>query len=186
MNSSQVPVARNEGLVIQEMPDEVLVYDLEDNKAFCLNPTAAEIWKSCDGIKTVAEIASDLNGGRDQATNEDVVWLALEQLKEKNLLKNEVSLSLAGQSRREMIKKVGLATAIALPVIAMLSFPGQTLASTCNQSACNSVDSNVNGCAPGQVCCPNVTQTAYGCFVVLGPGPVCGGANVEPGSGACP
>lgn len=40
-NSQQRPLARSEGLVIQEMPDEVLVYDLETNKAHCLNETAA-------------------------------------------------------------------------------------------------------------------------------------------------
>ena len=32
MDNSQKPVARQEGLVIQEMPDEVLVFDTETNK----------------------------------------------------------------------------------------------------------------------------------------------------------
>ena len=41
MNSSQIPVARKEGLVIQETSNEVLVYDLTINKAFCLNQTSA-------------------------------------------------------------------------------------------------------------------------------------------------
>ena len=35
------PIARSNGLVVQEMPDEVLVYDLDSNKAHCLNETAA-------------------------------------------------------------------------------------------------------------------------------------------------
>ena len=57
MNDSlQKPVARKEGLVIQEMPDEVLVYDLETNKAHCLNKTAAFVWNACDGKNSVAEI----------------------------------------------------------------------------------------------------------------------------------
>ncbi len=56
MNSSQVPVARKEGLVIQEMPDEVLVYDLDTNKAHCLNQTAAFVCKSCNGRNSVADI----------------------------------------------------------------------------------------------------------------------------------
>ena len=51
MNNSQVPVARKQGLVVQEMPDEVLIYDLDTNKAHCLNQTAAFVWKSCDGKK---------------------------------------------------------------------------------------------------------------------------------------
>ncbi len=58
MKSSQVPIARKEGLVIQEMPEEVLVYDLDTNKAHCLNQTAAFVWKSCDGRNSVAEKAN--------------------------------------------------------------------------------------------------------------------------------
>ena len=42
---------------LQEMPDEVLVFDLETNKAHCLNQTAAFVWKACDGVNSVAEIA---------------------------------------------------------------------------------------------------------------------------------
>ncbi len=53
MKHSQVPIARKEGLVIQEMPEEVLVYDLDTNKAHCLNQTAAFVWKSCDGKNSI-------------------------------------------------------------------------------------------------------------------------------------
>ena len=60
MNNSQVPVARKQGLVVQEMPDEVLIYDLDTNKAHCLNQTAAFVWKSCDGKNTVERIAGML------------------------------------------------------------------------------------------------------------------------------
>lgn len=182
MKNSQTPVARKEGLVIQEMPDEVLVYDLDDNKAFCLNPTAADIWKSCDGTKTVAQIASGLKGGNGQASNEEVVWLALDQLKEKNLLKEDISLSFNGQSRREMIKKVGLATAIALPVIAMLSFPGQTLAATCAQSACGSSGVGA-GCQPGETCClSTINPGTYECF----PNILSQACGVLAGTASCP
>ena len=151
MNNSQVPVARKEGLVIQETPDEVLVYDLEENKAFCLNPTAAEIWKSCDGTSTVAEIAAGLKDVRSEDSRESIVWLALDQLKEKGLLANEIASKFEGQTRREVLKKVGLATAIALPVVAMLSFPGSILAAACTTSTCGTQGS----CPSLQICCPH-------------------------------
>ena len=57
MNNSQFPTARKSGLVVQEVPNEVLVFDLESNKAHCLNETAAMVWKSCDGETAVPEIA---------------------------------------------------------------------------------------------------------------------------------
>ena len=50
------PTARKSGLVVQEMPDELLVYDTENNKAHCLNTTAAFVWKSCDGKKTARAV----------------------------------------------------------------------------------------------------------------------------------
>ncbi|MBA3352846.1 MAG: PqqD family protein, partial [Blastocatellia bacterium] len=58
MNNTQCPIARKNGLVVQEVPDEVLVYDLETNKAHCLNQSAAMIWRSCDGKNSVSEIAA--------------------------------------------------------------------------------------------------------------------------------
>lgn len=184
MNSSQVPIARKDGLVIQEMPDEVLIYDLDENKAFSLNPTAAEIWRSCDGNKTVAEIAAGLGGSRDSEEKEKVVWLALDQLKEKNLIANELSSRFAGMSRREVIRKVGLATAIALPVIAMLSFPATTLAVACPSSLCGGTGVS-GGCNPGRICCDTGGAAGFQCVQPLNPvTPACG--NTVPASIACP
>ena len=50
------PFARKrEGhLVIDELPDEVLVYDLDRHKAHCLNQTAALVWQHCDGKMAIA------------------------------------------------------------------------------------------------------------------------------------
>jgi hypothetical protein len=44
-----LPHARSEGLVIRELPEETLVYDLKRHRAHCLNPTAARVWSYCDG-----------------------------------------------------------------------------------------------------------------------------------------
>ena len=52
-----LPRARNRELIIREMPDEVLVYDMDRQKAHCLNHTSAFIWKHCDGKRTVKEMA---------------------------------------------------------------------------------------------------------------------------------
>jgi hypothetical protein len=55
-----LPKARRNKLVIQELPDEVLVYDQERDKAHCLNQTAALVWKQCDGRTDVPTIAKRL------------------------------------------------------------------------------------------------------------------------------
>jgi hypothetical protein len=55
-----LPKARTADLVINDLTDEVLVYDLKRDKAHCLNPTAAAVWKLCDGKSSAAEIAGRL------------------------------------------------------------------------------------------------------------------------------
>jgi hypothetical protein len=130
MNNSQVPVARKEGLVIQEMPEEVLVYDLDTNKAHCLNQTAAFVWKSCDGKNSVADITKLVGNDSGTAVPEDLIWLAIDQLSEKNLLADSLKANFTGSTRREVIKKIGLAAVIALPLVASLTAPTSVLAST--------------------------------------------------------
>ncbi len=159
MKDSQFPTARKNGLVVQEVPGEVLVYDLDTNKAHCLNETAAFVWKSCDGNTSVSDIASVLASKTGKTVNEDLVWLAIDQLNENRLLEKEIKASFAGQSRREAIKKIGMASVIALPVIASLVAPPAALAVTscncitgtdCNLQSCPSTTNcNVQGrCAP--------------------------------------
>jgi hypothetical protein len=151
MKNSQYPSARKSGLVIQEMPDEVLVYDLESNKAHCLNETAAFVWKSCDGKTSVSEIAALVDSKSGAKVSEDLVWLAIDQLSENNLLEEELRADFAGQSRREVIKKIGLATVVAIPVIASLVAPRSALAST--SCTCGSTpDCTLQGPPCGTTC----------------------------------
>ena len=147
MNNSQKPVARREGLVIQEMPDEVLVYDLETNKAHCLNQTAAFVWKSCDGENSVAEIARLFGDESGSPVPEDLIWLAIDQLNENKLLTEEVKADFKNQTRREVIKKVGLAAVIALPLVSSLVAPTAALA-----VACSGVVASCTGCPNNTPC----------------------------------
>ena len=153
MNNSQRPIARKSGLVVQEVPDEVLVYDLESNKAHCLNQSAAMIWKSCDGNNSVSEITKLVESQAGGKITEDFVWLAIDQLSENNLLEEQIRSSFEGTSRREVIKKIGLASVIAIPVIASLVAPQSALAAascSCNNPSSCSNAPNVN--------CPNTTN----------------------------
>jgi len=130
MNNSQRPTARTAGLVIQEVPNEVLVYDLDTNKAHCLNQSAAIVWKSCDGKNSISEIAKLVEEQAGGKVTDEFVWLAIDQLSQNNLLESEVAISFEGRSRREVIKKIGLASVIAVPVIASLVAPRSAMASS--------------------------------------------------------
>ncbi|MGH9820314.1 MAG: PqqD family protein, partial [Pyrinomonadaceae bacterium] len=128
MNNPQFPSARKTGLVVQDMPDEVLVYDLDSNKAHCLNGSAAFIWKSCDGKTSVSDIAHSFKAHSGDAVSEDFVWLAIDQLNSNSLLEKDITSKFSGQSRRDVIKKIGLASVIAIPIVASLVTPNSVYA----------------------------------------------------------
>lgn len=154
MYNSQFPTARKTGLVIQEMPDELLVYDTENNKAHCLNRTAAFVWKSCDGRKSAADIAHLFQTESDGKMSEDMVWLAIDQLNENDLLEQQIKSAFAGQSRRDVIKKIGFASVIALPIVASLVAPKNAFAaSSCGCSSPASCGSVPNAGCPSTTNC---------------------------------
>ena len=162
MNNTQRPIARKSGLVVQEVPDEVLVYDLESNKAHCLNRSAAMVWKSCDGTNSVSEIAKLVEAQAGDKVTEDFVWLAIDQLNENNLLETQVAVNLNGQSRREALRKIGLASMVAVPVIASLVAPQSALAAvscSCNtppscQNTPNLICPSTTNCNQSALCAP--------------------------------
>lgn len=120
----QFPIARREKLIVEELSDEVLVYDLDSDKAHCLNRTAALIWKNCDGEKTPDDIAVLLQQEFEFPVSSQVVRLGLEELAGYGLLQEENSLAPGSQlSRRRLIQHLGVTAAIALPMIMSISAP---------------------------------------------------------------
>jgi hypothetical protein len=127
------PKARAEGLVVRELAEEVLVYDLDTHKAVCLNGSAAAVWRLCDGRRTAADIRRAIEKQTGGPIPEEFVWFALEQLGKDKLLDARVArpAELAGINRREMMRRVGLGAAIALPVIASIVAPTAADAASC-------------------------------------------------------
>jgi hypothetical protein len=121
---NQLPKARQAQLIIKELPDELLIYDLERDKAHCLNETAALVWKNCDGRKTVTQLREVMEKNAGSAVPEEMVWLALDQLETFRLLdKTPPKPALfVGMTRRDMVRRVGI-VAIALPVILSIVAP---------------------------------------------------------------
>lgn len=122
-----VPRLRKKGLLIQELRDEVLVYDLERHKAHCLNPTAALIWRHCNGRTTVSEMAALLEEELGIPADEGLVWSALEKLGRAHLLRERVTRpeGVPRQSRRELLRKLalGLAGGVLLPAVTSILAP---------------------------------------------------------------
>jgi len=144
-----LPRMRVEGLVIDELPDEVLVYDLKRHKAHCLNQTAAMVWHHCDGESGSAQIAQRLTRELQTPFAEDLVLLALVQLEKLHLLEESKSMppELPRLSRRRMIRNLGLAAAVAVPVVTSIVSPTPVEAGTC--APAGSPCSDPRGCCIG-------------------------------------
>jgi hypothetical protein len=140
----RLPKMRHDGLVIDDLPDEVLVYDLDRHKAHCLNRTAALVWRQCDGKTAPSEIARRLQVELDAPCDEDLVWLALRQLKELHLLEQSISLPprFAGMSRRQMIRNLGIAAAVAVPLVTSIISPTAVQAATCLHGGATCIQNN--------------------------------------------
>jgi Coenzyme PQQ synthesis protein D (PqqD) len=159
MKKELFPVARNSNLLIDSLADETMVYDLEIDKAFCLNETCATVWMLCDGSRNTAEIARETSAKLNSPVSEEFVYLTLDVLSKGNLLIEDEPLPalFSGVSRRDAIRKIGLATAVALPVISALVAPvGADAASACTQTY-------FQPCNPtGQPCCINNSCSGVG------------------------
>ncbi len=61
MSTENKPLSRKSNIVVQHLKDETLIYDLDRNKAFCLNETVAIVWELCDGDHTVSEMSDEMS-----------------------------------------------------------------------------------------------------------------------------
>lgn len=144
------PRQRRDGLVVQELPEETLVYDLERHEAHCLEAVAATVWEACDGRRTVEEIAARAAKRLGRRVPEEAAWLALRRLGRAHLLEAPVALpaARAGTSRREWLK-----TAAALGGLSVLSITAPTAAqaATCiTTTACEALQNRL--CTGGPCC----------------------------------
>jgi hypothetical protein len=142
-NTTVLPRARRDGLVIQELDDETLIYDVERDKAHCLNQTSAMVWERCDGKTTVEQAARSLQSKLDVPVGADIIWLAVKQLQRFHLV--EGSQKSPAMSRRALVLKYAPA-ALALPVIMSITAPTPAQAVSCG-GPCND-----GSCPPGCSC----------------------------------
>ncbi|NNE68002.1 MAG: PqqD family peptide modification chaperone [Pyrinomonadaceae bacterium] len=128
MKNNQTPKARQSGLVVQNTSNELLVYDLDAEKAMCLNETTATVWQACNGQNSIKDISREFEE-LEAKNSEQIVWIAIDQLARHGLLEDAVQSELSSENRREVLKKIGFASAVAVPVIASLVAPSSVLAS---------------------------------------------------------
>jgi hypothetical protein len=150
------PHARSNELVVEELGDELLVYDLATDEAHSLSDVAARVWRACDGETDPDAIGVAL-GLDDEAVDD-----ALKQLHYCNLLEDmpaDGGITRRGMSLRVM--KLGAAAAAA-PLIVSIAAPTAAMAVT--ESTCQALSVTGHGCGEchklGCCCCEPPGTTA--------------------------
>jgi hypothetical protein len=167
LTADQKPVAREDELVVEEVGEELLVYDQTNDCAHSLSVPAARVWRACDGERSAKALSAELD------LDADTVARALEELDECNLLDNGQPIT--GMTRREASLKTAKlgAAAVSAPLVYSILAPTPALAVT--QVYCL----GLTGCTPtvGDSACGTCHMAGCQC---------CGPGNPsEPGIKLC-
>ena len=146
------PRARTSRLVTRDLGDELLVYDLERHKAYCLNQVAMQVFRHCDGETTIPDMALRIGNALGMPVDEQAVRLGLVRLEKAHLLDGAVAQILY-TSRREMLRTLGRAAVVVVPLVTAITVPTSAQAA----SVCLPAGSPCTG--PGQ-CCPGLSCNA--------------------------
>jgi len=144
ISNRRMPRKRQEELLVHELADDLLVYDLKRHKAHSLNKTAALVWSRCDGESKISDTVASLEQEVGASVDQSVVYFALQQLDRANLLIRERGANTEIESRisrRQLVGKLGLAAAASLPLIVSLVSPATAQASCRPRDAACTLDS---------------------------------------------
>jgi hypothetical protein len=159
--------ARSEGLLIERVDTEMVIYDLETKEAHCLKDLAAAVFEHSDGSRTLSAVTALVRERLGESIGEPEVAAAVEQLERAQLLEGapliDVSDASSPQavSRREAMRKFaygGAVAAFAAPLITSIAAPATAWA--------------VSGCPAGSTCTKN-TDCASGHCCQNNPGKNC-------------
>jgi hypothetical protein len=158
-------VAVRVGIAVEEMGDDLLIFDTRSQRAHSLN-AAGTVWRACDGQHTPAALAQRLG------FDEDAVALALRSLSDCELLEHPL-VSQGFVSRRALLRRLALAgagAAVAVPIIRSVAVPSAAHAA----SLCTTFQDCPGGffCNSLRACKPGVGYSI--------------GAPCHEGSGSCP
>jgi hypothetical protein len=119
-----VPTARQDDVIVRELPEETLVFDTRRKKAHCLNRTAALVWRHCDGQNTIADLAAILCRELQAPDDHALVHATLDQLSKAELLTDPFPMppEYRAYSRRSVLVKLGVALAL-LPTVMTVTAP---------------------------------------------------------------
>jgi hypothetical protein len=151
------PMARSEGLLVEELDGEVLIYDLEHHRAHCLNAAAATVWRACDGTRTETELTEVMDRSFPGSDRDSAAY-GLGLLRTRNLMAAPApgSAPAKGVTRREILRKVaigGLAVGLGIPVVKSIVAPKPAQAFSCVPTG--------SSCSSSAQCCSGICLAGH-------------------------
>jgi hypothetical protein len=146
------PRARTHRLVTRNLEDELLVYDLERHKAYCLNRMAMQVFRHCDGETTIPDMARRIGDALGMPVDEQVVRLSLARLEKAHLLDGSVEATILS-SRRDMFRTLGQAAVAVMPLVTALTVPTSAQAASPCIGICLGATQNGQACTPPSTGC---------------------------------
>jgi hypothetical protein len=148
-------LARSEGLLVEHLNDETVVFDTETRQAHCLAPLAAVVFAHADGrtsTEGLAGIASERLGETIEPWQVDD---AVEELQQSGLLAISAPRSQDGTTRRQMLKKSAVTGGVvfAAPLITSVVPPASAAGGS---ATCGAVPGEPG---PTVLCCPCTTNS---------------------------
>ena len=156
------PRARTDRLVTRDLGDELLVYDLERHKAYCLNQVAMQVFRQCDGETTIADMADRIADALGMPVDEQAIRLGLVRLEKAQLL-DRPAVPVLHTSRRELLSTLGKAAVVVMPLVTAITVPTSAQAAsgclpfgspcTGSMQCCRGLSCNASVGNPGMKTC---------------------------------
>jgi hypothetical protein len=154
MDSEALYFARTDGLVVEGVGDQLLIYDESADVAHSLSPVASAIWSACREGASLDDLTELVGGLQPEVDAEGLALTALAELLDKALLLDRGD----AMSRRDALRRIAftasaalVATAVVPPAAAMASGGSFGIHHTCTAD---------NQCANGLNC-----QSGY-CYTI--------------------
>lgn len=161
-----LPKARKDGLVVQEVGDELLVYDVQRARAHRLNQATALVWSKCDGQTTLREVTALMQDTLHRSADEKLVRLAVKQLHKAKLVEPPTAgYAGDGITRRDVFKRVAAVGARCLLLPVIMSIPMALAPIPAFADACSGTGGSCSGtCADSTATCKSISKSGVcGC-----------------------
>jgi hypothetical protein len=154
------------GLLRHQLDGQVLVYDAREDRVHLLDTTTGHVFELLEqGDRSREGIVSELARRMDSPETESLLQLSLDELRKADLL-DDAAVSMAALSditRRDLLRKVGLAgaAAVLIPAIATLTATSAYAQGSCLPSGHRCLAVGGIACCAG-LACNNVDTLGFG------------------------